>query len=424
MGLRLKLSKTVVVPIGAQEVVFWRDHFQHLLPLVDSWHLLQVCEGARYLGYWLGHGHQELTQLLPQKLLSRFPAIKQLAVGTGHSVALASTLLFSMTRHTLAAVSPGPLLQLAWNKCINALLAGPHQWLGPLTFFTQKHLGWPSSLPSLDLWAVESKLRELARHSLDFDRLWDNIQLDRDDDLAILAYPIFSWTRDGCVNSWRAAGELGRRNHWLKLRGHSSGSVQWVFTKAWSSLRPMMKSTLLPEKSACIDFFVIKFCRRFVAEPLAAPFLTRAFSLACIAASRRLARMHGAQGAVCLSRLLLGVFHKSSHHHRGSCCFFLDFHTGFPHSVLTRGCYRRALSAFRAFTFLQHASPTVFFEFVLLHHDDVALRHLNSLARALVEVQHSCYFSLEGAFSSTTPVAFAIHRLRGRRAGQRAARHS
>ena len=94
------------------------------------------------------------------------------------------------------------------------------------------------------------------------------------------------------------------------------------------------------------------------------------------------------------------------HHHGGCCCFCFDHHSGFPQSILTRGCYRPALSRRRAFAWLADVTPSIFLSLVLQQHDDHQPRRLHILSCMLVEVLHSMKFIL-----ASLPAQVLLYRL-------------
>eukprot|EP00971_Amphidinium_carterae_P344660 6485180-Amphidinium_carterae.1 len=92
----------------------------------------------------------------------------------------------------------------------------------------------------------------------------------------------------------------------------------------------------------------------------------------------------GPAAAVAFARLLLNGVPLHAHYVRSGCCWCGEFHTG-HHLVagLARGCYRSQLRGLRAFAFIEHADPNLWYQLIVYaatHNDALALRRLAKLS--------------------------------------------
>eukprot|EP00971_Amphidinium_carterae_P345362 6486283-Amphidinium_carterae.1 len=277
-----------------------------------------------------------------------------------------------------------------WSHSVHSLVAGPSKWLKNTVYFTREVLGWPVSLPSLQVVSLECKLRRAMkvepRQVREFVRL-------RQATLGGALPQLATWCQSGCIASWTSALNEAHRRGWSAL-DRVDGKKCWVYTAEWTSVRKSIRTSCIGSERAAEDALAMRLVERMKGEPLMREFESRAFTRAFFKVSRSVKKVCGSSACVALCRLFLGgVSVPSKHQHSGGCCVCMQWHTGGLEAIIARGCFRVPLSAFRALAWLKDEPPPVLPLLIVRNAqlvNDGLIRRLGTLARVIVEVLHTC----------------------------------
>ena len=204
MNLKLAWEKCKIVPLGPRpELVAARfgDVLGADSPLIS----VEVCDGARDLGFYFGRGDVYPDQVALASLRAKLPLLGDQPLGTAMNLMLLRACILSSVTHILRLSTPSPELQRTWENACDRLATSPRKWLRPFLPHAKALFRLPCAILPISLvhealvmsYLVSSKIDVLAR--------WESLNEHWGQDDSLLLHPLGDYNKEasgahGCVS--------------------------------------------------------------------------------------------------------------------------------------------------------------------------------------------------------------------------------
>eukprot|EP00971_Amphidinium_carterae_P298099 5923407-Amphidinium_carterae.1 len=210
-GLTVNMLKTVVLLLGSQSEVEWRESIRSAMhgqgTLADQ---LNVRQFTKQLGHVLGHS-DDYDAEAAGKLQARAEVVMGMRVGLPRQLQLLRIVATTVTHHQLMAYEPSEVMRDAWNMIASSLGAGPRGWARELLRYCRPLFGLPQNLELLEALSFQLRIQALARTEVWPPALENAVAESRRDLPVGTSHRQSSWLNRGILKSWREALDVCTR---------------------------------------------------------------------------------------------------------------------------------------------------------------------------------------------------------------------
>ena len=386
VGLELNVRKCKVIPMGSLSIAQWIILLQDSLPVQHPAIAVSVCEGAKWLGYWITrHLAEPYDQVMVSRMKEAGVLIPQLRLGAASSTRLLHSIVANIARFALMVGSPSLGMRREW-ECVMSRLHLSLAAIKPFEHSARSLLGLAVDIPQLEIISITNQATLVQRKRAEI-QTWSNGLASFDvGELRLSELPFLErLSHAGCWSSWKSTEQFLVREHLLSSAGLRLRRKA-LYNKLLSAKVPTMRHSRYLLEAA------LQRAWQGIWDDLPrAHLFAKNLARKLLLIGSRL----GPRFSMALLRLTFQFGDVHEHHHGGhvgNCCWCDHGHLAISWKVRLRmGCFRVALSSLHGFSYLQFAPPQIFFELVM-QKSDLAMRRLGRLAYILVRAQQFCRF--------------------------------
>ena len=384
MNLELAWPKCKLIPLGPR-IEALESRLALDLPQGSPLGSIEVCDGARTLGFYFGRGDSWPDKVALNNLRSHLPLLGDRPLGAAMNLMLLRACILSSVSHILRICSPSPELERVWQNTTDKLATVPRKWLREFLPHAKALFNLPCAVLPLQLVHGSLVMSYLFSSGIDVLARWESLEAHWSIGESLLLHPLWGLQQRGLwatwVSIWKRAHDLNfvqrrplhapRWMSWKLIRKELHrchiGTPEFVLSRLEARIK-IHNSILLPQQRRLLESGLLRqVCRRL---SLVSPNAT-----------------------IALLRFFVGGWGSSRHRfHQGDCCWCHGWHLIHHHSaLLLQGCFIPLMAQVSGWRWLSsHMRSGVFGLMQLSVSDWSETRRLASLIRFLAKRKWAC----------------------------------